>query len=258
MGNTAERTIWGSSSINRRNPTPITICKNYQSKVLHENDKFNNPRSGSFLFVNEVEVYGRKRLQNPHHEQTRIVKHVPKKTFMPKTVGEDHFFRVRPITMERSDGKHFVIGTFECDILIKSEESISSGITHKILTFLKHIRIFLDKERLRQAFWTTNRFSVNYLFTFANHIIVRDAGFAAGILFDRVGKSVTTLGERAVLQLMYFSTKAPESKPAFFHYLEDLSQRLIDIYLLLAKLGCKSVGKGEKEKRKERENSECI
>ncbi|ORZ09031.1 hypothetical protein BCR41DRAFT_358761 [Lobosporangium transversale] len=122
-----------------------------------------NSRSETLLLINEVEVYGRGRLHDSHHEQTGIVKDVPKETSMPKTTGEDHYFGVRPITMERSGGKHLVIGTFKCDILvtsclrldIKCVESISAGgITQNFNiseSESKYIRIFLDKERLQQV-----------------------------------------------------------------------------------------------------------
>jgi len=40
--------------------------------------------------VNEVEVYGRGRVEDCHREQTGKVKDVPRASSVPSTVGVDH------------------------------------------------------------------------------------------------------------------------------------------------------------------------
>lgn len=122
-----------------------------------------NPRNEASLLLNEVEAYGRGRVQDSHRGRTGLVKDTPRKTSLPHTTNEDQYFGVRPITMVEYDGKRLEIGTFKCDILVtgclrldtRSDESVSVGGATQIFDISesdsKDIRIFLDEKSIENA-----------------------------------------------------------------------------------------------------------
>ncbi|KAK3818637.1 MAG: hypothetical protein J3Q66DRAFT_282070 [Benniella sp.] len=122
-----------------------------------------NAKTGKGILINEVEVYGRGRMEDCHREQSGIVKDVPKQTSVPSTVGDDHYEGVRPVTLPAKDCRRLVIGTKTCDVLVTS--CLRLGIRDKApvsvgadtLNFeipeseVEHIRIFLDCKQAEVA-----------------------------------------------------------------------------------------------------------
>ncbi|KAF9344954.1 hypothetical protein BGX34_005185 [Mortierella sp. NVP85] len=123
-----------------------------------------NTESGKGILLNEVEVYGRRRMEDCHREQSGFVKDVPKGTSIPSTVGKDHYKNVHPATVQGKDcGHRLVIGTTTCNILVTScvrlgkSDKAPVSVGADTLNFeihesqVQHIRIFLDSEQAETA-----------------------------------------------------------------------------------------------------------
>ena len=120
-----------------------------------------NVKSGKGILVNEVEVYGRGRMEDCHREQTGKVKDVPRASSVPSTLGVDHYEGVHPVTTGNKDCRRLVIGTKTCDVLVTScvglDDKTPISVGSETLNFkimeadVEHIRIFLDSEQVEAA-----------------------------------------------------------------------------------------------------------
>ncbi|KAK3812092.1 MAG: hypothetical protein J3Q66DRAFT_286211 [Benniella sp.] len=123
-----------------------------------------NAKTGKGILVNEVEVYGRGRMNDCHQEQSGMVKGVSKQTSVPSTLGDDHYEGVRPVTLLGKDSAHrLVIGTATCSILVTSclrlgkRDKAPVSVGADTLNFeipeseVEHIRIFLDCQQAEVA-----------------------------------------------------------------------------------------------------------
>jgi hypothetical protein len=114
------------------------------------------------ILINEVEVYGRREVDDCHREQLGLIKGFSMETSMPSTFGEDAYKDVHPVVVSPREGggKRLVIGTRKCDVLVTSclrldQKSISVGGETHIFPIgeqdARRLKIYLDTERVKEA-----------------------------------------------------------------------------------------------------------
>lgn len=121
-----------------------------------------NPGKEMGILINEVEVYGRREVDDCHREQLGLVKGFSRETSMPSTFKEHAYENVRPVVLSPREGggKRLVIGTLKCDVLVTSclrldNKSISVGAETQIFPIGEQdalkLKIYLDVERVKEA-----------------------------------------------------------------------------------------------------------